>query len=522
MTYFKLIFAAGFFIGLAGCFISGSFGSEAPRGQREFTQSVLPVLSKYCYDCHGEGMDKGGVKLDKFKSYDAQLMDRKFWGAVREHVSLHIMPPDGKPRPSLEQRNAIVQWIDEAVMWVDPTRPDPGHITLRRLNRPEYNNTVRDVFFTDIKPADNFPADDTGYGFDNNGDVLSLSPLLMEKYLRAARQISEAAIWTKSPDRIIRVSEVVDFHLAAGRGHVDEHGAVLNGNGEMTTSIKIEQDALYHYTVTLSAQPSGNELPRYALLMDGKEFATGEIKADISSPKPEQRWQRVSGDVRLHAGTNQLSVRFLNEGGDPANANPKQRERHLHVQSSRVTGPLAFQREGTSKFIDWIFDFKDYARPVMRIAGGDFQAGENTTVIFEDKATVCNNGFVHRQIEVPADGAYDVHVLAAGDQGGNEPVKMRVQVDLDDWGVMDVKASHDKPLDYFRILNLRAGKHEVKITFLNDFYENGQDRNLVLHELRVLAPGGNIPDMRSPEFTARWVARVGLKTFRRPLDDAEA
>ncbi len=495
-------------------------GADEPRGELEFKKSVLPILSEYCYDCHGEGADKGGVKLDAFKSYNAQLGDRKFWDAVREHVSLHLMPPEGKPTPSVEQRGAIVKWIDEAVMWVDPSRPDPGHITLRRLNRTEYNNTVRDIFFTDLKPAENFPVDDTGYGFDNIGDVLSLSPLLMEKYLTAARQISEGAIWTKAPDRIIRNVDRIDFHLASGKGSVDEHAAYLKGNGEITAEFKIDQAALYNLAVELSAQQCGNEKARYALLLDGKEVASGEINADFHS-KDEKRWQRIAGDVHLHEGTNLLAIRFLNEGTDPANADPKHRERRLHLQSARVTGPLTFQRGGTSKFLDWVFEFKNYARPVMRLAGEDFRVSGDTPVYFNDAATVASNGFIYRQIEIPAEGEYDFHVLATGDQAGNEPVKMRVQVDANDWGVMEVKATSDKPLDYSRSMKLLPGTHVVKVSFLNDFYEKGHDRNLILHEVQVLAPAKSGPDLRSAEFTSRWVARVGFKMFRRPLDDAE-
>ncbi len=504
----------------AAIFAPARSGAEGLRGEQEFKKSVLPILSEYCYDCHGDGADKGGVKLDGFKSYDAQLGNRKFWEGVRDHVGLHLMPPEGKPRPSMVQRDAIVKWIDDAVMWVDPSRPDPGHITLRRLNRSEYNKTVRDIFFTELKPAENFPTDDTGYGFDNIGDVLSLSPLLMEKYIAAARQISEGSIWTKSPDRVIRNVERVDFRLASGKGTIDEHVAVLKGNGEIMSEINIDQAAPYNLAVELSAQQCGNEKARYAVLLDGKEVASGEIKTDIHS-KDEERWQRVSGDVMLHAGTNRLSVRFLNEGADPGNADPKHRERRMHLQSARVTGPLIFQRGGTSKFIDWAFEFKNYARPVMLMLGEDFHAGADTAVYFNESATVASSGFIHRQIEVPLEGEYELHVLASGDQAGNEPVKMRVQVDANDWGVMEVKATHGKPLDYSRTLILAPGKHVLKISFLNDYYEKGHDRNLIVHEVRVLAPAVAGPDMRSAQFTSRWVARVGLKMFRRPLDDAE-
>src|SRR5436309_1484037 len=77
---------------------------------------------------------------------------------------------------------------------------DPGRVTLRRLNRAEYNNTVRDLCGIDFTPADDFPSDDVGYGFDNIGDVLSMQPILMEKYMAAADRILDAAI--KPAERI--------------------------------------------------------------------------------------------------------------------------------------------------------------------------------------------------------------------------------------------------------------------------------------------------------------------------------
>ena len=73
-------------------------------------------------------------------------------------------------------------------------KPDPGRVTARRLNRYEYNNTIRDLLAINFRPADDFPADDSGYGFDNIADVLSLSPVLMEKYLHAAEKIARTAI----------------------------------------------------------------------------------------------------------------------------------------------------------------------------------------------------------------------------------------------------------------------------------------------------------------------------------------
>ena len=99
----------------------------------------------------------------------------------------------------------INAWLEAVVLKTDCTGPkDPGRVTIRRLNRAEYNNTIRDLLGIDFHPAEDFPGDDVGYGFDNMGDVLSLSPLLFEKYLAAAETISARAM-RESRDRILIV-----------------------------------------------------------------------------------------------------------------------------------------------------------------------------------------------------------------------------------------------------------------------------------------------------------------------------
>jgi hypothetical protein len=108
------------------------------------------------------------------------------------------MPPKEQPRPSEADVKRVIDWIDREILKVDCSGPrDPGRVTIRRLNRHEYNNTIRDLVGVEFKPADDFPVDDSGYGFDNIGDVLSVSPLLLEKYLNAAEKITAAAIVTE-------------------------------------------------------------------------------------------------------------------------------------------------------------------------------------------------------------------------------------------------------------------------------------------------------------------------------------
>ncbi|MFP6770023.1 MAG: DUF1587 domain-containing protein, partial [Planctomycetaceae bacterium] len=151
--------------------------------------------------CHGPDTDNAGLRLDKYASTKDLLVDRKTWIKVLQYLELGAMPPpDFKNQPDARQRRQIVKYLDKTLFAIDCDMVrDPGRVTIRRLNRSEYNNTIRDLVGVDFQPAKNFPSDDVGEGFDNIGDVLSVSPLLIEKYLDAAEQISSKAIVSIDP-----------------------------------------------------------------------------------------------------------------------------------------------------------------------------------------------------------------------------------------------------------------------------------------------------------------------------------
>ena len=168
-------------------------GGAENRAAVEFHQSIQPLLTEYCSDCHADGAKKGGVDFDIFKSDDA-LLNHELWSKVLKNVRAGLMPPEKKPRPSAEERAKLEQWIKYSAFGIDPQNPDPGRVTVRRLNRVEYRNTIRDLMGFDFKVEEELPPDDTGYGFDNIGDVLSISPLLLEKYMQAAEVIVAGAV----------------------------------------------------------------------------------------------------------------------------------------------------------------------------------------------------------------------------------------------------------------------------------------------------------------------------------------
>jgi hypothetical protein len=175
-----------------------------------FQHDLLPFLQRYCVNCHGKGSHEGDFAFDRYRDLDAVKRDRRAWTRVLKRLKSEVMPPADADKPSTEERARAVQWLDHQLNDVDSTLPqDPGRVTVRRLNRAEYDNTVRDLLGVDFQPANDFPADDTGHGFDNIGDVLTVPPLLLEKYLSAAEEIAERAVPLHSTDQQRRSQPLV-------------------------------------------------------------------------------------------------------------------------------------------------------------------------------------------------------------------------------------------------------------------------------------------------------------------------
>ncbi len=171
---------------------------SATRAQEAFQKTVLPVLSKNCFACHNEKLQTAGLNLEAYRDSGVAVKQTTVWADVLNKVSTGQMPPAGSPAPTKAEVSAVTAWIENLLGKPSvPTAPDgdPGRVTARRLNREEYNNTVRDLLGVSARPADEFPVDDSGYGFDNIGDVLTLSPLLMEKYMAAAKKLSQLAVY---------------------------------------------------------------------------------------------------------------------------------------------------------------------------------------------------------------------------------------------------------------------------------------------------------------------------------------
>lgn len=176
-------------------------GDQAPRAaSAPLSPGVTGFLQRHCLQCHGPDDQQAGLSVTALADQSSLLRFRGKWERMLARVGSLEMPPDDAPQPTAEERAAFDQAVRAALAEAERTaRPDPGRVTVRRLNRAEYDHTIRDLLHVDLKPAEDFPADAVGHGFDNIGDVLTLSPLLMERYLAAAESLVERAVLTEIP-----------------------------------------------------------------------------------------------------------------------------------------------------------------------------------------------------------------------------------------------------------------------------------------------------------------------------------
>ncbi len=174
--------------------------SIGEKSTSDFAKEGIPFLKQYCFGCHAGDEPSADLSLDAFEDNFSLIKNHDVWERVLEMLETNQMPPSDADQPSLEELESFIQHVD--AIFEDASRtakPDPGRITVRRLNRVEYRNSVRDLLGADFDPTENFPADDVGHGFDNIGDVLTMSPLLMERYLEAAEAIATRVIIVNPP-----------------------------------------------------------------------------------------------------------------------------------------------------------------------------------------------------------------------------------------------------------------------------------------------------------------------------------
>jgi hypothetical protein len=174
--------------------------AEPPNAvlEGQFTETVSPFVAQYCVVCHGGETPASQFNIAVYSSFETVVEDHPHWALILGRLKAGEMPPKGAPQPPTEARQQVIDWI-EAVRAEEAQRNagDPGPVLARRLSNSEYNYTIRDLTGVDLRPTREFPVDPANLaGFDNSGESLTMSPSLFNKYLQAAREISENMVLT--------------------------------------------------------------------------------------------------------------------------------------------------------------------------------------------------------------------------------------------------------------------------------------------------------------------------------------
>jgi mono/diheme cytochrome c family protein len=281
-----------------------SLGHAANPVITEYHSVISPILEKHCYECHGDGYDKGKVAFDELAS-DEQILKPDLWLRVLNNTRAGLMPAEQKPRLSADEQARLERWIKYSVFKIDPANPDPGRVTVRRLNRVEYRNTVRDLLGVDYNTDHEFPPDDTGFGFDNIGDALTMSPMLMEKYVAAAQTIVTEAVPAAPSKPAEQIIKGLSFEGTNAKLKWGKRQLTFNDPSNVVASFKTATAGTYR--VKFDLEINGSYFPdpgkaRLIVKVDGKEIRNQELayhdeKAFVV--ESSHKWQPSDHTVRI-------------------------------------------------------------------------------------------------------------------------------------------------------------------------------------------------------------------------------
>jgi hypothetical protein len=353
--------------GMLGWSLIGSTAFADPA--TSYKKDFLPLLENHCFDCHGEGSAKGKFSMDGFTDLSAHLNDRKHWLAIWHNVRSQIMPPSDKDQLATAAKKQLLAWIEKDVFKLDPKNPDPGRVTIRRLNRTEYQNAVFDLLGVEYDTREVFPADDTGYGFDNIGDVLSISPLLVEKYLAVAEDVVELALPEGAAAQVPRVVIEGGEFKAADDPKTTGNWLPFAKPQQLRVDREIGWDGDYQVEVDYAIRGASEATTDEAQF----RIAAGGAKVgEVTLGWDQRRVIELTGKVPLKKGRQTIEIN-LTPAKRPL---PAEEELFLTVQRMVVQGPLGGDQREYAKGYRMIFvdgpapDDKAakerYARKIMR------------------------------------------------------------------------------------------------------------------------------------------------------------
>ena len=276
--------------------VTAVFARQDPRAPtaptRAITAGAAPetMLGDYCSRCHNDDDRIADISFDDLRGADLLNGDHAdAWERILRRTSQGEMPPSNKPQPDPVSRAAFVRWLEGSLDGYAAAHPDPGRATIRRLNRVEYANAVRDLLALDVDVSRELPQDNSGYGFDNIADVLSVSPTLMDRYIAVAGKVGRMATGLTS-----RREFVTSFELA-------RDGSIRNG-GRPAYNERAGDD--------LPLGSRGGGAVRYFARYDATYEIAGWLNANTNNETDHLAEDKVSVRVPLKAGAHVIGLSF--------------------------------------------------------------------------------------------------------------------------------------------------------------------------------------------------------------------
>jgi hypothetical protein len=321
---------------LAAAGASSSPAAQSPVGANTGGADPRALIKTHCTGCHNGRLRSGGLALDGIDPAQADA-DPALWEKVAHKLRSGQMPPFGRPRPDKAAIDTFVANLERALDEAAARAPNPGRPVTHRLTRTEYANSVRDLLAIEIDARSLLPADDTDqHGFDNNSEVLSLSPALLERYLSAARAITRMAVGRPPsvpaietytiPGRLLqddRADERLPFGSRGG-AVIDHH---FPADGDYTFTLRL-QKTLYNAVRGL-ADPHHLELR-----VNRERVHTFTVGGEDVKPPPASfagtltwnpEWEQyanhadaqLTATIPVRAGTHAIGVAFVRRAWEP-------------------------------------------------------------------------------------------------------------------------------------------------------------------------------------------------------------
>ncbi len=298
------------------------------------------VVNTYCVTCHNENLRTADLLLDQ-ADVENVSRDPEVWNKVAEKLRAGAMPPAGMPRPDQAIYDSFATYLETELERAAEARPNPGRPVIHRLNRAEYSNAIRDLLAVDFDAESYLPPDPSGDGFDNFAAVLSVSPVLMERYMSAARKIARIAIGDDSIPTLGEVYKVSDSFMQDSRlsqdlpfnsrgGIAIRHHFPLDG--EYVLKISLQRDAI-HFIRGLLGEPhqldvfvDGTRIQSFSIGGE-RRGATGLLHTRTGNvylgDREQTAYEMTEADANLEvrfpagAGTRLVAVTFLKKTLEP-------------------------------------------------------------------------------------------------------------------------------------------------------------------------------------------------------------